>query len=42
MEEATGTQLATQWDGLNPDAKLSIMREVAAIETKLLSVSFSQ
>ncbi|KAF9894411.1 Phosphotransferase enzyme [Aspergillus nanangensis] len=41
MEEATGTQLAIQWDGLNPDAKLAIMREVVAIETKLLSVSFS-
>ena len=42
MEEATGTQLATKWDELNPDAKLAIMREVVAIETKMLSVSFSQ
>lgn len=42
MEEATGTQLATEWDKLNPDAKLAIMREVVAIETKMLSVTFSQ
>lgn len=41
MEEATGTQLATLWEELNPVAKLAIMREVVAIETKLLSVSFS-
>ncbi|KAJ6097376.1 hypothetical protein N7499_001750 [Penicillium canescens] len=42
MEEATGSQLTTQWDELNPDAKRAIMREVVAIETKMLSVSFSQ
>lgn len=42
MEEATGTQLATQWDDLNPEAKLAMMRKVVAIETKMLSVSFSQ
>ncbi|KAJ5226519.1 hypothetical protein N7468_007744 [Penicillium chermesinum] len=41
MEEATGIQLATQWDDLDPEAKLAIMREVVAIETKMLSVSFS-
>ncbi|CEJ62815.1 hypothetical protein PMG11_11302 [Penicillium brasilianum] len=41
MEEAAGKQLATQWDDLTPDSKLAIMREIVAIETKLLSVSFS-
>lgn len=42
MEEATGTQLATEWDELNPEAKLAIMKEVVTIEKKMLSVSFSQ
>lgn len=42
MEEATGTQLAYLWDRLNPGAKLAIMREVVSIESKMLSVSFSQ
>lgn len=42
MEEATGTQLASLWDELNPDAKLAIMREVVSIEIKMLSVFFSQ
>jgi hypothetical protein len=42
MEEATGTQLGVIWDELSPDSKLSIMREVVAIESKMLSVSFSQ
>lgn len=42
MEEARGSQLATQWDELNSKAKLAIMREVVAIETKMLSISFSQ
>lgn len=42
MEEATGTQLATERDELIPEAKLAIMKEVVAIETKMLSVSFSQ
>ncbi|OKP10478.1 Altered inheritance of mitochondria protein 9, mitochondrial [Penicillium subrubescens] len=41
MEEATGTQLGMIWDELSPDSKLSIMREVVAIESKMLSVSFS-
>ncbi|OJJ51154.1 hypothetical protein ASPZODRAFT_327067 [Penicilliopsis zonata CBS 506.65] len=41
MEEAAGTQLALLWDDLNPDSKLSIMREIVTIETKLLSLSFS-
>ena len=42
MEEATGAQLGTVWDELSPDSKLSIMREVVDIESKMLSVSFSQ
>lgn len=42
MEEATGTQLGILWDELSPDSKLSIMRGVVSVETKLLSVSFSQ
>jgi hypothetical protein len=42
MEEATGTQLGVIWDELSPDSKLSIMRDVVAIESKMLSVSFSQ
>jgi hypothetical protein len=42
MEEATGTQLATEWDELILEAKLAIMKEVVAIETKMLSVSLSQ
>lgn len=42
MEEATGTQLGVIWDELSPDSKLSIMREVVALESKMLSVSFSQ
>ena len=42
MEEATGTQLATLWDSLGPDVKLSVMREVVSIETKMISLSFSQ
>ena len=42
MEEATGTQLAIVWDSLGPDVKLSVMREVVSIETKMMSLSFSQ
>lgn len=42
MEEAIGTQLGMIWDELSPDTKLSIMREVVSIESKMLSVSFSQ
>ncbi|OOQ90561.1 phosphotransferase enzyme family protein [Penicillium brasilianum] len=41
MEAATGTQLSVVWDELSPDSKLSIMREVVAIESKMLSLSFS-
>lgn len=42
MEEATGTQLAIVWDSLGPDVKLSVMREVVSMETKMMSLSFSQ
>lgn len=42
MEEATGTQLAILWDNLGPDIKLSVMREVVSIETRMMSVLFSQ
>jgi hypothetical protein len=42
MEEASGTQLGLIWDQLNPDKKLSILREIVTIESKMLAVSFSQ
>lgn len=42
MEEASGTQLGDIWDHLSPDKKLSIMREIVTIESKMLAVSFSQ
>ncbi|RAH44731.1 uncharacterized protein BO95DRAFT_464731 [Aspergillus brunneoviolaceus CBS 621.78] len=40
MEEASGTQLGVIWDQLNPDKKLSIMREIVNVESKMLAVSF--
>jgi hypothetical protein len=42
MEEAAGTQLGNSWDELTPDSKLVTMKEVVSVETKLLSLSFSQ
>lgn len=42
MEEARGVQPANVWNVLTADSKLAIMREVVSIETKLLSLSFSQ
>jgi hypothetical protein len=42
MEEARGSQLAEVWDELSPVSKLAIMREIVAVESKLLSISFSQ
>lgn len=42
MEEATGTQLSKIWDKTSPETKLEIMSEVVSVETKLLSISFSQ
>jgi hypothetical protein len=42
IEEASGTQLGLIWDQLNPDKKLSILREIVTIESKMLAVSFSQ
>lgn len=42
MEEATGRQLQELWDEMAPGSKLEIMKEVVSIETKMLSVSFSQ
>jgi hypothetical protein len=42
MEEASGTQLGLIWNQLSPDKKLSIMREIVTIESKMLAVSFSQ
>ena len=42
MEEATGTQLSNIWDEISPETKFEIMSEVVSIETKLLSISFSQ
>ncbi|KAJ5551863.1 hypothetical protein N7461_006561 [Penicillium sp. DV-2018c] len=41
MEEASGTQLGLIWDQLSADEKLSIMREIVTIESKMLAVSFS-
>ncbi|KAI2739974.1 hypothetical protein DTO013E5_10189 [Penicillium roqueforti] len=41
MEEASGTQLGLIWNQLSPDKKLSIMREIVTIESKMLAVSFS-
>ncbi|KXG52885.1 Aminoglycoside phosphotransferase [Penicillium griseofulvum] len=42
IEEATGSQLGMVWDEMTPDLKLKIMREIVSIETKMLSMSFSQ
>lgn len=42
MEEAAGTQLEILWDDLSPDVKLSVMKEVVSIETKMMTLSFSQ
>ena len=42
MEEVLGVRLGEAWDELKPDSKLAIMRELVSIETKLLSMSFSQ
>ncbi|KAJ6121362.1 hypothetical protein N7512_003827 [Penicillium capsulatum] len=41
MEEATGSQLAMTWGDLSPDTKLSVMRELVTIETRMMSLSFS-
>ncbi|KAI9376025.1 kinase-like domain-containing protein [Aspergillus egyptiacus] len=41
MEEAIGAQFASVWDELAPGAKLAIMKEVVAIEAKMVSVSLS-
>ncbi|KAJ5353503.1 hypothetical protein N7541_006067 [Penicillium brevicompactum] len=41
MEEASGSELGLVWDQLSPDKKLSIMREIVTIESKMLAVSFS-
>ncbi|PYI15295.1 hypothetical protein BO99DRAFT_436532 [Aspergillus violaceofuscus CBS 115571] len=41
MEEASGIQLGVIWDQLNPDKKLSIMRQILTLESKMLGVSFS-
>ncbi|KAK9853464.1 hypothetical protein MYU51_006597 [Penicillium brevicompactum] len=41
MEEASGSQLELVWDQPSPDKKLSIMREIVTIESKMLAVSFS-
>ncbi|KAJ5084172.1 hypothetical protein NUU61_008751 [Penicillium alfredii] len=41
MEEAAGTPLEKVWNDMSPDSKLSIMKEVVSMETKMLSISFS-
>ncbi|KAJ5138425.1 uncharacterized protein N7515_003273 [Penicillium bovifimosum] len=40
MEEASGTQIGVIWDQLSAEKKLSIMREIVTIESKMLAVSF--
>jgi hypothetical protein len=42
LEEASGTQLGLKWDQLSPDKKLSIMREIVTIESKMLAVSCAE
>jgi hypothetical protein len=42
MEEALGTPLTDFWDELTPDSKLAVMKEIVSVETKLISLSFSQ
>jgi len=42
MEEAPGVRLVEVWDELDPDSKRALLRELVSIETKLLSMSFSQ
>ncbi|KAI1118707.1 kinase-like domain-containing protein [Nemania sp. NC0429] len=41
MEEATGTQLSQEWDMLPIGVKLKIVQDLANIEKKLLSISFT-
>lgn len=40
--EAIGRQLGELWDQMSPNEKLGTMKEIVSIETKMLSVSFSQ
>lgn len=42
MEEATGTQLAMVWNNMQPEQQVNIVNEIVALETKMLSISFSQ
>ena len=42
MEEAPGRPLIEVWDELRADSKLALMGELVSVETKLLSMSFSQ
>ncbi|KAJ9214015.1 hypothetical protein DTO166G4_4460 [Paecilomyces variotii] len=42
MEEAAGTPLENGWEALTPRSKLEVMREIAKLEQKMLSLSFSQ
>ncbi|KAJ5445860.1 hypothetical protein N7491_001942 [Penicillium cf. griseofulvum] len=42
MEEVSGIQLGLIWNQLSPDRKLSIMKEIVTIESKMLAMSFSQ
>ncbi|KAJ5207428.1 hypothetical protein N7472_003876 [Penicillium cf. griseofulvum] len=41
MEEVSGIQLGLIWNQLSPDRKLSIMKEIVTIESKMLAMSFS-
>lgn len=41
MEEAPGQQLGEVWDNMELSDKLKIVDEIAAIEKKLLSISFT-
>jgi hypothetical protein len=42
MEEAPGTSLADTWDDLGLKSKDKVIQDLIDIETKLLSVSFTQ
>jgi len=42
MAEARGTPLYSTWSEMDIDAKVSIVNELVAIESKFLSASFSR
>ena len=42
MEEAPGTSLADSWEDMEIHSKDKVIKELVAIEKKLLSVSFTR